>query len=202
MKKYTGHYGRFDVLDQKEYWDPQTREIVEKRISENEISNQLIFDGEESQLLFDVCAILLDESRPHVLQFIVYHFHNKFTSNIGEAQRKKGVPKQSVLIRSGLQALLAYCIQQYNKTFAELTEDEKKSVMKKLAEETILLEIGKISLPTKEFFKQLLSEAVAAYYSHPDLWSEIGYAGPAYPRGYVRSELGLTDPWEAKRDDK
>ncbi|WP_369127188.1 hypothetical protein [Paenibacillus antri] len=36
-----------------------------------------------------------------------------------------------------------------------------------------------------------------AYYSHPAVWSEIGYGGPAYPRGYVRTQLGQLDPWEA-----
>ncbi|KQX56587.1 hypothetical protein ASD40_04085 [Paenibacillus sp. Root444D2] len=30
------------------------------------------------------------------------------------------------------------------------------------------------------------------------VWSEIGYAGPAYPRGYVRTQLGQLDPWEAQ----
>ncbi|TGV05575.1 gluconate 2-dehydrogenase subunit 3 family protein, partial [Mesorhizobium sp. M00.F.Ca.ET.186.01.1.1] len=25
-----------------------------------------------------------------------------------------------------------------------------------------------------------------------------GSGGPAYPRGYVQEEKGLTDPWEAK----
>ena len=57
-------------------------------------------------------------------------------------------------------------------------------------------------IPVKDFMQKILSEAMSAYYSHPTIWSDIGYAGPAYPRGYVRSEIGLTDPWEAKRDGK
>ena len=56
-------------------------------------------------------------------------------------------------------------------------------------------------VPQKELFKKLLELTVSAYYSHPTIWSEIGYGGPAYPRGYVRTELGLTDPWEAKLDE-
>jgi hypothetical protein len=58
-----------------------------------------------------------------------------------------------------------------------------------------------VQIPAKELFYKLLTESVAAYYSHPTVWSEIGYAGPAYPRGYVRTEWGITDPWEAKRED-
>jgi len=27
---------------------------------------------------------------------------------------------------------------------------------------------------------------LAAFYSHPWAWNEIGYGGPAYPQGYMR----------------
>jgi hypothetical protein len=42
----------------------------------------------------------------------------------------------------------------------------------------------------------LLGDCVSAYYSHPWSWDEIGYGGPAYPRGYMRLENGLPEPWE------
>jgi hypothetical protein len=35
------------------------------------------------------------------------------------------------------------------------------------------------------------------YYSHPHSWSEIGFGGPANPRGYVRMYYDRRDPWEA-----
>ena len=37
----------------------------------------------------------------------------------------------------------------------------------------------------------------SAYYSHPHAWSEIGFGGPASPRGYVRMDFDRRDPWEA-----
>ncbi|MCK9918131.1 gluconate 2-dehydrogenase subunit 3 family protein, partial [Microbacteriaceae bacterium K1510] len=57
-------------------------------------------------------------------------------------------------------------------------------------------------VPQKDFFTRMLYDIVSAYYSHPLVWSDIGYGGPAYPRGYVRVEKGLVDPWEAKQDGK
>src|SRR5690606_27415066 len=53
-----------------------------------------------------------------------------------------------------------------------------------------------IGVPQRDLFKKLLSTAVDYYASHPAVWSEMGYAGPAYPRGYYRIERGLRDPWE------
>ena len=31
----------------------------------------------------------------------------------------------------------------------------------------------------------------------PTAWSEIGWGGPASPRGYVRLDFNERDPWEA-----
>ena len=50
----------------------------------------------------------------------------------------------------------------------------------------------------KLFFKQrLLHDIVHAYYAHPTAWNEIGFGGPASPRGYVRMGFDRRDPWEA-----
>ena len=32
--------------------------------------------------------------------------------------------------------------------------------------------------------------ALGAFYSHPWAWNEIGFGGPAYPRGYIRMGVG------------
>ena len=32
---------------------------------------------------------------------------------------------------------------------------------------------------------------------HPKAWNEIGFGGPASPRGYVRLDGDRRDPWEA-----
>ena len=44
----------------------------------------------------------------------------------------------------------------------------------------------------------LLDDLVEAYYRHPYAWDEIGFGGPAYPRGYMRLEGGKAEPWEVE----
>ncbi len=39
---------------------------------------------------------------------------------------------------------------------------------------------------------------LAAFYSHPWAWNEIGFGGPAYPRGYMRLGVGQKEPWEVE----
>ena len=53
-------------------------------------------------------------------------------------------------------------------------------------------------LPPQQLLRTVvLDEIVRAYYAHPAAWSEIGFGGPASPRGYVRLAAGRQDPWEA-----
>jgi gluconate 2-dehydrogenase subunit 3-like protein len=35
-----------------------------------------------------------------------------------------------------------------------------------------------------------------AFYSHPWAWNEIGFPGPAYPRGYKNAHVGGREPFE------
>jgi hypothetical protein len=53
-------------------------------------------------------------------------------------------------------------------------------------------------MPCRLFFKdRLLADIVKSYYAHPTAWNEIGWGGPASPRGYVRLKADRRDPWEA-----
>jgi hypothetical protein len=43
--------------------------------------------------------------------------------------------------------------------------------------------------------------ACSAFYAHPWAWNEIGFGGPAYPRGYKYLALGAREPWEVEERD-
>jgi hypothetical protein len=201
MNDSKSHYPDFNVMEEKEHWDPHTREIVEKRTAERRKGSYKFFNQMEAETLYSLCSIILDDSRDSVLLFVLNHFDQNLSSNIGESERKKNVPKGAVLIREGLHALNLYSNQGHSVTFHELEVKIQTDIVRMLANYNLPLEADNNKVPTKDFFTQILTNAVSAYYSHPTIWSEIGYAGPAYPRGYVRSEWGLTDPWEAKRKD-
>jgi hypothetical protein len=38
--------------------------------------------------------------------------------------------------------------------------------------------------------------ACTAFYSHPWAWNEIGFGGPAYPRGYLNAGIDAREKWE------
>ncbi len=198
-----GHYPGFDVTVEADHWDPHTRDIVDRRLQVQSLQACQYLSAHEADTLMQLCGVLLDDWRVPVLAFVVHHFDTTLQAGIGESQRKVGVPSDAVLIREGLSLMDQLCSQRYNVPFASIEEDSRRKVVQALIDGQVQLTNGNgASFPTADFMNKIWIDAVAAYYSHPAVWSEIGYAGPAYPRGYVRSELGLTDPWEARRDGK
>ena len=45
-------------------------------------------------------------------------------------------------------------------------------------------------LPCARAWKVVMRGVLSAFYSHPWAWNEIGFGGPAYPRGYTRLGAG------------
>jgi len=53
-------------------------------------------------------------------------------------------------------------------------------------------------MPPSKTWKVLSRAILSAFYSHPWAWNEIGFGGPAYPRGYSR--FGNPDLQRAERE--
>jgi len=194
------HYPRYDVMEHEHHWDDHTREIVHHRMETPPQYAKLT--GEEVARLHALAALFIDDTRPELLAWIVKHFDAKLTSDIGESQRQPHVPPQKQLIKEGLAALEHLARSEKGASFIELAPEQQTTLLVALEANAVTLTTPEgQQLPAKAFFNKLCKETIAAYYSHPQVWSEIGYGGPAYPRGYVRLEVGLTDPWEARKED-
>jgi len=51
-------------------------------------------------------------------------------------------------------------------------------------------------LDPKRVWSVLMRSVLSSFYSHPWAWNEIGFGGPAYPRGYARMGVGQRESWE------
>lgn len=191
-------YPDYDVLREKDEWDPHTREIVQKRLGP--FPEPEFLRGDEVEMVKAIAGHLVYDNREEIIAFVVHNLDQKLSSNIGESQRKPEAPREKDLIRWGLRYIENLAQTEYQSKFLELDEKKQFQIIASLqtGKAPQLPEWNRV--PQKELFKKLVTTVVSAYYSHPTVWSEIGYGGPAYPRGYVRVEHGLTDPWEAKRD--
>lgn len=191
-------YPSFNVLDEKDEWDDHTQQIVTSRTQP--IAGYQFLNEQEVEMLRCLCSLLVYDSSPDALEFTIAHFDRTLYSSPGEGQRKDGVPAAQELIRQGLKELEQSSQHKYSVSFTELNIEKQKQMIQdisaKRAEPT---EVWNAMLQ-KALFEKLMRLTVEAYCSHPRVWSEIGYAGPAYPRGYMRTQLGQLDPWEAKAE--
>lgn len=187
------HYPAFDVLKEKDAWDEYSRSIVLQRLKP---AQPTFLKEHEIRQLRAVSENLLYESRREILDFVVAHIDKQLGSPIGESERKVTVPPQDVLVRRGLEALNASTLAAAGCTFDTCAAQLQAETLQALQKGHAALPPEFADIPQKDLFKKLLRLAVDALASHPTIWTEIGYPGPAYPRGYYRIERGVHDPWE------
>lgn len=195
MKK--SRYPNYDVLKEQEAWDSHSRSIVLARLESVHTYTSLTLI--EAEMLRAICSLLAGDSRADIIQFVLSHIDQSLDAPTGESERQAALPKAGDLLRHGLKRIDQWSVSHHNRPFIDLTEAEQLSAVTALSEER-LASNEQWTFPQKALFNKLLSWTVESYYSHPTVWSEIGYGGPAYPRGYVRANIGQLDPWEAKTD--
>jgi hypothetical protein len=198
-EEFRSPYPDYDVLDKWDTpsWDEQTREVVDKRL--NDVPKRTFLDETEWLVLQAVCDRLvpqpdrLDNPVP-IAPFI----DQKLQRNQGNGYRYVDMPPMRQAWRQGLAGIESESLERYGASFTELEPRQQDELLSRLQAGEVRTGAWRGLPPAKFFTQTLLKTVVGIYYSHPVAWSEIGYGGPASPRGYVRLGLGQRDPWEAK----
>jgi hypothetical protein len=85
--------------------------------------------------------------------------------------------------------------QHRAKDFASASQEVKHRVVDAFSEGELRGEVWD-QLSPKRAFSVVMRAVLSAFYSHPWAWNEIGFGGPAYPRGYARFGAGERESWE------
>ena len=114
-----------------------------------------------------------------------------------DGYRHAGMPREGDAWRQGLKALDAETVAASASPFDELADQDQDALLARM-QKGELKDPAWETMPPDVFFKtRMARDIVLAYYAHPTAWSEIGWGGPASPRGYVRMDFNERDPWEA-----
>ncbi len=194
---FTSLYPGYDVLQKWDTpsWNDITREVVSKRL--NEIPPRRFFSEPQYETLVAVCHRVMPQPERSDPVPIAPWLDAKLHDGQGTGTRFESLPPEPECWRRGIDAIEAEAQQRYHRAFAALDAAEQDLILR-------ALEQGEAQAPAwddldaKSFMRHvLLREIVGIYYAHPDAWSEIGFGGPASPRGYVRLAENRRDPWEA-----
>ncbi len=192
-------YPGYDVLNKRNSmsWNDQTRKVIDQRLALDP-DRHLFFSDEEWPTLRALCDRIVPQTtvRPHPIP-VAAMVDEKMYTNAGDGYRYASLPPMRETWRQGLAALDAEVSDRHSLRFHELEPLQQDAILKAVQDGKVTNRAWR-DLPPKSFFtKRLLHDVVSSYYAHPTSWNEIGFGGPASPRGYVRMNFDRRDPWEA-----
>ncbi|HZV04164.1 MAG TPA: gluconate 2-dehydrogenase subunit 3 family protein [Gemmataceae bacterium] len=190
-------YPDYDVLSKREgpSWNEKTREVIARRLSLG--GGPKFFTPEEFETLEQVAARIVPQPQGRPPIPVAALVDDKLHLGKSDGYRNAGLPRERDAWRIGLKALDAESEKIYAARFSQLPAERQDELLTRMAN-------GELNDPAWEgmasnlfFHKRMAIDVIYAYYAHPIAWSEIGWGGPASPRGYVRMGYDERDPWEA-----
>lgn len=196
-----GYYPGFSTLSQQAFWDEATRSVVLRRV--HEVPPIRFFTTEEARLMQAVIDHVLpqdDRDDAHTVPILNVIDERLYAGRI-DGYRYEDMPPDREAHRLGLRAIDMIATEVFGAPFVELQPDLQERVLLSIhdCEPPAAHDIF-ARMPCKRYWMLLVQDCVEAYYAHPYAWDEIGFGGPAYPRGYMRLEGGKPEPWE--RDEQ
>ncbi len=192
-------YPGYDVLSK---WDSpsfneQTRSVLRARLAPS--GAPCFFSDTEWATLVALCeqAIPQDRAEPVPIAAVI---DADVATGRGSGTRYSDMPADAEAWRRGLAALDGEASARHDARFAFIALTDRDAILRDAA-------AGKLkgshwTVPARRFVCDLaLKSIVKIYFVHPTAMSEIGYGGPASPRGYVRLDAGRFDSWEARPGD-
>lgn len=189
------HYPTFDVMEESKSWDAHTRSIVNARLVREHTYGYIT--TVEAETLRAWTSLLMDDHRGEITQYIISHIDQVLLENKGEGHRKLDIPPIRTLLRQGLKAINETGWLVNSVPFFQLEESDQRSIMLQISDGTYPPTKSWAGIPQKALFQKLFQLSMEAYYAHPTVWSEIGFGGPVYPRGYALNSPSQLDAWEA-----
>lgn len=192
-------YPGYDVLNKRESvsWNDQTRAVIDRRMAIDSDQHRFL-NVAEWLTMRAVCERIVPQpgDRPHRAP-VAAMVDDKLTTDSRDGYRDTRLPPLREAWRQGLAAIDAEARARHGRHFHDLTPPLQEDILKAVQTGSVSEKIWR-GLSAKLFFeKRLLHDIVSAYYAHPASWNEIGFGGPASPRGYVRMNFDRRDPWEA-----
>jgi hypothetical protein len=190
-----GRYPDYDVFDAVDTWDPATRKVVEDRMA---LAGKPLrfFTADEEPALRAFCDTVLaqdDEPRVPVAEFV----DDKLAAGRLDGFQYADMPDDRDTWRLVLAGLDEAARDRVGTGFADADADARDLVVDDFAH-------GKLSggswerLNVERAWSVVMRAVLTGFYSHPWAWNEIGFGGPAYPRGFMRlGPVSILEPFES-----
>ena len=196
-----GYYQGFNTLGQKSYWDAATRAVVLARL-EPPPALRFFTHAEAVTMQAVVARILPQEDRVPARRIpVLPGIDQRLAANRIDGYRYEDMPSDQEAYRLAALAFETMAQEQHAEPFPSLPTMEQEQLLTSLNDgKPIAAKELWAKMNVARFWSMLVGDCCSIYYAHPWAWDEIGFGGPAYPRGYMRLEEGEPEPWEVNEE--
>jgi hypothetical protein len=183
----------FDVMDQSPHWDEETRAAVVTRL--HALPGVRFFTPVEeaaAKCLFDQLLDQRAEPGEPVID-IVRMVDSRLAEEETDGWHYDTMPTDGEAWRRSLAALDDDARQAHGRPFADCDWGQQQGLLREIQSDESQDWHG---MPRTAVWSLWTRYAATAFYSHPWAWNEIGFSGPAYPRGYKAAGVGKREPYE------
>jgi hypothetical protein len=193
-------YPRANVLGQRGHWDEATRQVVLDRV-EN-VPSFRNFNEQQRATLEALCArVIPQEHRPADRRVpIAPWIDQRYGAREADGFRFDDMPPMNQAWEWGLEGLDQTAEALFGRQFARLAGSEQDHVLRAVREGHPPGAVWQRMPAGRWWIFIALRQISGIYYAHPFAWDEIGFGGPAYPRGYFALNHGAPEPWEAREE--
>ncbi|ESS36683.1 gluconate 2-dehydrogenase subunit 3 family protein [Burkholderia cenocepacia] len=196
-------YPGYDVLAKRDTpsWNDATRRAIDARLRVAANAPRYL-DSERFATLGALCARIVPQQPGGAGAIPTAALVDaRLAADGGDGYRDARLPPLRAAWQTGLAALDAMARHAYGCLFAALGPCDADALLQAVQKGDVDPQVAPAWAgmdPHTFFMKRVLMDICGAYYGHPFAWNEIGFGGPASPRGYVRMDFNRRDPWEAE----
>jgi Gluconate 2-dehydrogenase subunit 3 len=185
----TGRFPGFDVLSQTRHWDPVTAELITARTGPP-APPRYFTEAEQAAAaaLLDQLTGQCDEPLGVPLLAMV---DARLAARETDGWHYADLPEDGPAWRETLGYLDKDAHARCGVGFADAPEQDQAAIIQAVQDSDEWH-----GLPAPRVWSLWTRYACTALYAHPDAWSEMGFPGPAYPRGYKNAGVGKREPFE------
>ena len=186
-----GRYPDYDVLAEQDHWDDVTRDIVVDRATN--VPEFRFFTPEERDTLTAFADVVLAQDSEPRIPALAYVDEKLFRGE-RDGYRYFDMPDDDEVWRRVARGLDG---------FAVLALPDQLDVCHRFSKGVLYGGVWE-TMNVSRAWSLVLRYLTQAFYAHPWSWNEIGFGGPAYPRGYSRFgsphlQGAEREAWEGKQ---
>jgi len=188
-----GRFPGFAVLRQAPRWDELTALTIRSRVAP--LAAPRFFTTAEQATARALVGQLLDQPRDDLGVPVMEMIDARLADGQTDGWRYEDMPEDGQAWRDTLAHLDTDAKERFGARLGACADGEQASIIQAVQD---LGSRDWHGLPAGHVWSLWIRYACTALYAHPAAWDEIGFPGPAYPRGYKNLGVDAREPFEVR----